>query len=60
MTKTLYEVNVEFTYYALAESRGDAESLVSDAFQDEDRFGIADAHPVTSTARPDWPGDCLV
>jgi hypothetical protein len=61
MTKKLYEVHVEFTYYAMSESRMGAESLCSQAFRDEDWARIADAHEVTSKHQHlQWTGDCLV
>ena len=61
MTQKLYEVHVEFTYYAMSESRMGAESLCSEAFRDEDWGGIANAHEVTSQHQHlEWTGDCLV
>ena len=56
----LYEVHVEFTFYALADSRRDAESYVGDAFNDEDCAEIADASEVTARSVSEWPGDSLV
>lgn len=61
MSQKLYEVHVEFTYYAMSESRMGAESLCSNAFSEEDWGSIADAHEVTSADQHlEWTGDCLV
>jgi hypothetical protein len=60
MTKKLYEVQVEFTYYALAPSSSDAEWMSRNAFDDEDYAAISDAREVTANTVPEWTGDCLV
>lgn len=60
MTEKLYEVHVEFTFYALAESPTEACGNVRDAFSDEDHYAITDAQEVTANTLPDWTGDSLV
>jgi hypothetical protein len=61
MTKKLYEVHVEFTYYALADDARDAEWLSDDAFRDEDHTAIADATEITkANGLISWPGNSLV
>jgi hypothetical protein len=61
MSKKLYEVTVEFTYYALANSERDAESFADAAFQDEDHTAIAEATEITQADEYlCWPGDSLV
>ena len=61
MTKKLYEVRVEFTYYALADDAQDAEWLSDDAFRDEDHTAISDATEITSAnGYIEWPGNSLV
>jgi hypothetical protein len=56
----LYEVHVEFTYYAVADDARDAEWMAKDAFNDEDYAAISDAREVTTKTVPEWSGDCLV
>lgn len=61
MPKKLYEVRVEFTYYALADDARDAEWLSDDAFRDEDHTAIADATEITkANGYIEWPGNSLV
>jgi hypothetical protein len=56
----LYEVHVEFTYYAIADDARDAEWMAKDAFADEDYAAISYAREVTTKTMPEWSGDCLV
>jgi len=57
----LYEVTVEFTYYALTDSAREAESFADDAFRDECWDDVASAREVTAAAQHlEWHGDTLV
>ena len=56
----LYEVHVELTYYAVADSPAGAEALCSDAFDDLYAPDYASAHEVSSKCPLEWPGDALV
>jgi hypothetical protein len=59
--KKLYEVNVEFTYYALAESEMGALSYCSDALSDESSFDVADAMEITDANHIlCWPSNYLI
>ena len=51
---------MEFTFFALAESRREAESYADDAFRDEDNAEIAYASEVSAQSHIEWPGDSLV
>jgi hypothetical protein len=56
----LYEVTVEFTYYAVADDERGAEWMAKDAANDEDLCNCASASLINKHATLAWPGDSLV
>lgn len=55
----LYKVEVNHVYYALAESKGEAEGYWKDACMDV-MYDIADAVEVREKEFPEWEGSDLV
>jgi hypothetical protein len=58
--KNVYEVRVEFVYYAVANSEDEAGALAKEASSNE--IDYADIHAVKVTEHQPlcWPGNCLL